>query len=1048
MKMKPENSTWTDEQWEAITHEGENTLVSAGAGSGKTAVLSTRVIEKIKDGMSIDKLILITFTNAAAFEMKTRIKDKLEKLIKEDPSYKEQLDLLDQAYITTFDGLALSLVKKYHYLLGVDRSINIIDNVDLNMKKKALLDQIIEDSYDNKEFTDMLDIYTNKDDESIKEIISSFYDSMDIILDKKEYLNTYIDKYYSKEALLNYLTSYMDIIYRTKEIIINMVDNLSSFKDNFDRIIKFKLAVEPLKEAKNYQDIKYTINEISFPIMSKKLELDEEDKEALKKYNKKITEYKDSLKDLTSYSSLEEIEEEILETKPFAKVVVDILLKLDSKVEEYKRSINSYSFSDITRLAIKLLEGNEEVRDSIKNNTKEIMIDEYQDTNRIGDYLVSLISNNNVYMVGDVKQSIYRFRYADPSIFMEKYQNYKNGNGGHVIDLNKNFRSRDEVLSSINDIFEYIMDEDVGGANYSIGHKMIFGFLKFLNLVKSNYNLEVYDYSTEEEYSKGKSKDIIEAFIIAKDIKNKLSSGMEVYDKEEGIRPIQEKDFCIIAASKTHFDTYKKVLDYYGIKSLLYKNEEFSSSNEIYVLRNILKLINNIKNNEDIKYPFLSIARSYLFDYKDNDIFTSITNNDMRSNPIFKDLFDKIDNLVIKSDNESISNLLLSIYKEFDMYSKSIRIGNIDSITVKLDYLVKNAKNLEEVGYTLSDYIEYLNDIYTGKLDIEMDNKPDPKTNAVKIMTIHASKGLEFPICYFPDMYKEYNDRDLNSKFMFDYKYGFIMPVFNEGKKDTIIKTLAKDNYYKEDRSEKIRTLYVALTRAREKLIIVAPLSESKYLELPFINGKVSKLERVKHKSFLDVLGSIKSVLKKYITHVNYEVDTNYLKTSKKDITKIKKLPYKFNEKYLNIDSSITEEKSYSHTRTEIKKIDSSFGTYIHEVLEYLDFNNPKEDINNYNVDNFMKSKILKLFEAPFINKDAKVYKEYEFYNNDTKGIIDLLLEYEDKFIVVDYKLKDIEEDYYVEQVKGYMEYIKSITSKKVEGYLYSVIDSTYKEIK
>ena len=136
MKMKPSNSQWTDEQWEAITHEGENILVSAGAGSGKTAVLSTRVIEKIKDGMSIDKLILITFTNAAAFEMKVRIKKKLEELVKEDSSYQNQLDLLDQAYITTFDGLSLSLVKKYHYLLNVDRSINIIDNVDLNIKKK------------------------------------------------------------------------------------------------------------------------------------------------------------------------------------------------------------------------------------------------------------------------------------------------------------------------------------------------------------------------------------------------------------------------------------------------------------------------------------------------------------------------------------------------------------------------------------------------------------------------------------------------------------------------------------------------------------------------------------------------------------------------------------------------------------------------------------------------------------------------------------------------------------------------------------------------
>ncbi|MEG2010579.1 MAG: UvrD-helicase domain-containing protein [Bacilli bacterium] len=1051
---KPDNVIWTDEQWTSIYLEGKNIIVSAGAGSGKTAVLTERIIQKLIRGISIKDMIILTFTNAAAFEMKERVKKKIRKAVKTYPQLEKQIPLVEQAIITTFDSFSLSIVKKYHYLLGIPNNIGIIDNVVLNIEKRKILDNIIDNKYDNPKFLSFLDRFTIKDDTLIRNTILSFSNKIDSICKKNEYLENYIENNFTNEFIDTTVDEYMEYIKTLCNTITSLIDAIKNTVTD-EKLVDYSNKIEEtlysLNTDKSYKDYKKTIETYKFPKLPTKGE--ETEKSAIKGYIEKIKSYLSELNELMTYETEEDMKLEILSTKEDIELFIEILLELENKIFSFKKSKNVYEFSDITRLAINILETHPEISGEIKNKTNEIMIDEYQDTNDIGDYLISLISKDNVYMVGDVKQSIYRFRNANPKIFMEKYNNYKKYNTGYAIDLNKNFRSREEVLDGINMMFSKIMDEKIGGANYNEGHNMIYGNKSYINEGKTNqnYNLEIYDYEYKEkpEYS-GFSKEEIEAFIIAEDIIKRVKNKEQIFDMENKVlKEIKYSDFVILIDRSSSFKLFKKVFEFKGIPLLVHKPEQFIYSNEIYVLKNLLKLINIFKEKDfiNIKYPFISISRSYLFDYDDDLIFSAVTNNDILTNPEFKDLVEKISSLAELSNNISLSNLIIEIYKQFDFYYKSIKISNVLNTNLKLDYIITVAQNLEDIGYSLKDFITYFEEVFEKKLDIQFSPQIDTSSNSVSIMTIHKSKGLEYPICYFPNLYKDFNKADLNSKFLYDSKYGFVLPVYNEGIKETIIKKLVKNNYLKEDIAEKLRALYVALTRAKEKIILISPLKEANVDNLPFQDNLVNELDRLKYQSFEDILKSLKNEVNPFINTKECNPSKNYLLSKKIDLN-LQKRNKTFETIEIHIEEQEKDVKTFSHTRNKIEKNKATeFGTEIHEVLEFLDFYNPIEDIENYAISSYFKSCILKLFNQNFIKPNSIFYKEYEFYDNENHGIIDLLIENENEFIIVDYKLKNIEPDYYIEQVKSYVSYIKNITDKKVTGFLYSIIDGETKKV-
>lgn len=1004
---------WTKEQNDAIYKSGTNIIVSAGAGSGKTAVLSERVLQKVLSGIDVDKLLVLTFTNAAAREMKERIRKKLKQ-----NNLLEQLTKLDGAYITTFDAYALSLVKKYNYLLNISKNISVCEQSIMNIKKQEILEQVFLDMYDNSNFLTLIDDFCSKDDIEIKEYVLNINNKLDMIYNKEEYLNNYINNYYSDSFINDRINEYIDLLFNKISLINKELNSLEDYVDE-DYYVKITELLNNLLFGKTYEDIKKAI--VKLPNLPKG-----SDEEA-KTIKTRISDYLKEVTNMCSYDDINEIKESILETKKYVKVIIEIIKRFDKEISKYKYDNDLYEFIDINKMAISLLEKYELVRNELKYN--EILIDEYQDTNDLQDLFISFIENNNVYMVGDIKQSIYRFRNANPNLFKNKYDDYSNNNGGIKIDLNKNFRSREEVLNNINTIFELVMDNIIGGADYKESHKMIYGNLTYSNEGKLNTdcNLEILNYEVNNEYK----KEEIEIFTIAQDIKNKVQNKYQVFDKDSlNVRDIRYDDIVILMDRATNFELYKKIFEYLSIPITLYKDESINDNVDISIIKNIIGFM--ITDNEVTKkYSFMSILRSYLFSIDDNTIFNYITNED----------FSYLDNYVINTDNITPKDLVEYIIDKFEIYNNIIKVGNIDSHIAIFDYLVNLADNLTNMGYDVNDFYNYLENVVNGKVDIKYSiNHTD--SNSVKIMTIHKSKGLEYHICYFSGLYAKFNISDLKEKFVYDNKLGIITPIIDNGIRNTIYKDLLKHNYLMDEISEKVRLFYVGLTRAQEKMIIVMPENNDE-VELD-TNVKMS------YKSFADIINSVKSSLSLYIKKINLDDiglthDYNLIKNSNyKD--KINIIKNKLDVIDINIPAELIDKKHFSkenHKLYEKSDYDNiEFGKYIHSIFETIDFKNPDYS----NIDEFIKEKVSSFITNNIFNGVLNIYKEYEFIyeenNTEMHGFIDLLLEYDNEYKIIDYKLKNIDDDAYIKQLLGYKKYIEYITNKEVKIYLYSILDN------
>lgn len=1068
--VKPKDVIWTDEQWQAIYDDKSNIIVSAGAGSGKTAVLTERIIEKLKSGISLQNLIVLTFTNAAAFEMKERVRKKIIKEV--ENGYKDlekELLNLPNATITTFDSFSLSLVKKYHYLLNIPKNINIIDNVVINSKKIELIDEVFNEMYDekNNEFLEFIDTFTVKDDCKIQVSIISIDNKLNNLINTDEFLEEYFDKYFSEEFINNQVNNYINILkdYANNiKMSLGKISDLTSASLLSEWLVKLETALNDIDDCNTYDDYKKLVS-IKLPTLPSNKEIDED---YLNKVKKEYSELKTNfnlINNLCSYDSIGEIKEEIYTTKPYLKVIINLIQRYRSKVNSFKQNLNSYEFHDIALMAIKLMKENSNIADYYKNSINEIMIDEYQDTNDIQDYFISLIANNNVYMVGDVKQSIYGFRNANPNIFMYKYDNYKKNIDGKAIDLNKNFRSRSEVIEAINNIFSKIMDQPIGGADYINYHQMIFGNLSYETKGNSNQdnNLEMLNY----EYLDNKyKKDEIEAFIIANDINSKIKNNYQIFDGN--LRNIKYSDFCILMDRKSSFELYLKIFTYLNIPLKVHSEVSLNLSNEVYVIRSILRLVSSLedkeKYNQYFEHSFISLARSFLYNYSDDEIFGIFMESKKQNKDIIKLLVDSnmkelINNIIDIKDyylNHSLVEVIDYIYDKFDIYNKLNLLDDVEGRTIKLEYLRNVVSNLELTGYTLNNLCDYLDAAIDNKMDITF-NLDENDVDAVNIMTIHKSKGLEYPICYYAGLSKKFNKDDLKDKYTFDNKLVIITPIFKEGIKETIYKDIIKYNYEQKDISERLRVFYVALTRAKEKLIVVTDLVlEDEELN----NNVVSNNIRLKYKSFKDVLLSLSRTLKKYIKDVNidkinlskaYEIEPDI----KLSIDKSKHKDYETINLDINPTEIISDHYSVSPVIVDQTTNDNlKLGLKFHEGLEYLNFKDFNNSIKQLNINDNLNNKINTLLSMPFMSniETSEIYHEYEFiYNNnniDRHGIIDLMIVSNDKVIIVDYKTKEIDKEQYHKQVRGYMQYIKSVTDKKVEGYLYSIINGTYLEVK
>lgn len=1007
----------TKNQQLAIDLEGTNIIVSAGAGSGKTAVLTQRVIRKIKDGIPVDRLLVLTFTNEAANEMKNRIRSAIIK-----NNLTEQLGLLDSSYITTFDSFALSVVKKYHYLLNIKKDISITDKNIISIYKNKIITDIFERKYGEELFNSMINAYCLKDDKIIKDFILEISSKLDLLVDKKTYLSNYIETYYSDNHIKELLNEYTKIIKNKIEELRDTYKDLLSFI-NDSTTNKLDKYLSPLFNGNKYDEF------VLFNTMpTVKITLTEETGKDIKdEFKNKV----DEIKKLLHEKSEIDLINAIISTKEHAKVIIDIIKELDKFVEEYKDTYGIYEFNDIAHMAIDIVANYPSARDELKEYFNEIMVDEYQDTSSIQEEFISHISNNNVYMVGDIKQSIYRFRNANPYIFQEKYDSYSHNLGGIKIDLLENFRSRKETLFNINEIFNLIMDNDIGNADYIKTHNMIYGNKLYDEEdTKNNNSLEIYNYSLEDEEFTNVEKEL---FIISEDITKKIKEQYPVFDKEEKkLRPIKYSDICIITDRNTHLTNYRKILEYNKIPSVIYMDEELTSDTVIMVIKNLIDFVNHVKNNildDKFRYLFTSIARSFLFNYSDDLIYRINKEKTFSKDNIYK-IATTIDTSL------SLVSIINEIIEKYDVYLSLTNLSDIDKDITRISNLIDIASSLNDMGYTIEEFINYLEEV--NKLGLSVKYKTDTgSADSVKIMNIHKSKGLEFSLCYFTGMTNKFTIKEISSKFIFDSNYGIILPYLKDNElTDTITKDIYKYHYLLEEVSEKIRLFYVALTRCREKMIIVAPLDDT----TAGYNNLVPFNKRLKYRSFLDILKSI-NLINKYIVNKTAHYTKDYLLSKIKKIDEQKKQP-SVTEKLVNIEykklktAHFSKEKISLLDKDTIKKM--KYGTDIHELFEYTDFSN---------TNNKVVKKLLKNIDLNY----QEIYKEYEFIytKEDTTyhGIIDLLLVYPNHISIIDYKLKNIDDEAYLKQLSGYLEYIKSITNKEVSIYLYSILDEELRKI-
>lgn len=1023
--------TWTKEQSDAIYKSGQNIIVSAGAGSGKTAVLTTRVLQKLEQGIHINELLILTFTKAAASEMKERIR----KNIKKNPNLKSELSLLDTAYVTTFDSFSLSVVKKYHYLLNLSSNLKITENTIIEMLRKDVLREVMDQFYEeeNVNFLKLIDEFCVKNDREVYDNLLTISKILEKDFTKLERLNHFHQSYFSMSKIEEYLNDFEHLVLMKRDELKVKIEEFSHFASK-DYMTKINESLNGLLSFSKLDDL-VSVKSSKLPPLPKNSE------DELKQAKEDVNNTLKDLKSFLEYGTKMQLRKDLQQLEEYANVFVLILKRYFEEFEKQKREKNYFDFNDISFLALNLLKDNQEVCNEISNSFKEIMIDEYQDTNDIQEEFIRLISHNNVYMVGDIKQSIYRFRNANPYLFKKKYDNYRQKLDGEKIDLLKNFRSRKEVLQNINLMFNNLMNDDFGGANYLEEHQMVFGNQDYLENgnTKENYQMEILTY--ENPKNLGFTKEELEIFAIGHDIQKKVTEGYLLYDKDEKkVHQATYQDFVILMDRSSNFSLYKKIFNYLKIPLSIYKDETLNDSTCFLVIKNLIKVLlsfNEKSFDTNFRFAMVSVLRSFLFEYQDQEIYDLLQSSSWYENPLYETIHPILKGIKTKS----LTKIVKEIYEYADIYHKLIKIGDVKENMIILTSIQKLAENYQLEGKDLKDFYLFLSRINKEEMDISYPNEQSDE-ESVKIMTIHKSKGLEYPICYYSGLYKSFNISDVKEKFMYDKNYGIITPLKDEGTYPCFLKELIKRNYLKEEISEKIRLFYVAVTRAKEKMIFILPKKEK-----DFSNPSINAL--MKCRSFADffyILWDYTKQYQKVLDVKEISLTKNYLDIQLEKVWQSKyESPLQVQE--LTFQKSEKDQIKYSKNMFSLNTLEDDknikLGLKVHEYLELLDFRNP-----NYSLisEKIIQTKVKKFLESTFLREriNGEIYKEFEFiFENETKeyhGIIDLMIVEENLITIVDYKLNHVLDEMYIKQLHGYQQYIMNKSQKKVELYLYSIL--------
>ncbi|MBQ3408713.1 MAG: helicase-exonuclease AddAB subunit AddA [Clostridia bacterium] len=881
---------WTKEQQDAIFDSGSNILVAAAAGSGKTAVLVERIINKvINENVDIDKILVVTFTNAAASEMRERILEAIYKKMEELPDNKNlqrQLILINKASICTIDSFCLDVIRNNFFEIDVSANFRVADTTEIELLKQEVIDDIFEDKYlkNDNDFLKLINTYTTYiDDEPLKQLILKIYSYIqsspfpEIWL--KEHVemfnvkstNNFADTVWGKILLDNLKENLQDYVLRLKRA------EHSLMKD--DELLKYKIVV-----GQDIVNLEYFIENIDSwdkcnEIASTKLfetwpsdrkiqsELKDTVKAVRDSIRKKCT---DAIANVKTYNSIEAYEN-IHSMYDILKAIQTIILEFSEKFAAKKREKNIVDFNDIEHFALKILvKRNEDgsieetnVAQKYKSKFEEIAIDEYQDSNYVQEYILTSVSKgNNIFMVGDVKQSIYKFRQACPDLFLDKYNRYNlkddNIRDGQKIQLFKNFRSRSNILDVTNIIFENIMSNKLGDIEYNENEFLNLGAdykapedtkiknyagkteLHVIDLKDPEINVFKDDDDAEEENDTSNQERIedvvLEARYVANNIKKLLNSDYMVFDKKtKEYRPVTYKDIVILLrATSVTAPIYENEIAKLNFPVFSDVSSEYLESMEIQTIMSVLKIIDNPM--QDI--PLVTVLRSSIAGFTDNELvkirlknkkqafYTSLKEYD-EDEKLVRKIRIFISNLKRWQAEEKympLDELIWQIYIDTGFYNYVTLMPNGAFRQANLKMLFERAKQYESASFKgLFNFINFIDKLHTSSGDLSSAKLIGENENVIRIMSIHKSKGLEFPIVYLCGTGKQFNMQDLNKTILLHQDLGIGPKYINKERfieYDTLAKEAIKVRTKVESLSEEMRVLYVALTRAKEKLII------------------------------------------------------------------------------------------------------------------------------------------------------------------------------------------------------------------------------------
>ncbi|WP_195891645.1 helicase-exonuclease AddAB subunit AddA [Bacillus ndiopicus] len=886
---KPIDAQWTDEQWKAIWATGQDTLVSAAAGSGKTAVLIERLIQKIiakDEPLDVDELLVVTFTNASAAEMRSRLAAALEKEIAKDPHNKflrRQLSLVNKAQISTLHSFCLAICRQYAYMIDLDPGFRIASQDEVALLQDDVLSTILEQAYSDDGDLSQLEVYelvdsfsSDRHDQEIEVLLEQLYNMSRVQPDPYKWLDTLAKEYDIAED-----TTIDDLVF-TPQLKNSILNSLYAAENNLIAMQRYaegnfgigaysSLAVEELAfvqvaidKLKNgtWQDIHEHLEKAQWsrlPTLKKSDEPDPIIKDIAKNHRDEAKDIVKTIKGTFFVRKPQFLLNEIRQMKPIIETLVKLVKVFSEAFKAAKLERALVDFSDLEHYALEILTVKTEtgiepsaVAKDFQQRFKEVLVDEYQDVNLLQETILQLVKSNdeangNLFMVGDVKQSIYQFRLAEPRLFLRKYKDFAENpmNTGLKIDLNANFRSRQEVLEATNYIFERVMDETVGEINYDEQAALKFrAHYNEANIPVEFVVLDQFREQGEQELELDEELEDLktsqqEARYMIKKIQYMIDREMPIFNPKDGTtRPIRYSDIVILMRSMAWSADFAEEFKAAGIPLYAESSKGYFDALEVMIMLNVLKIVDN--PYQDI--PLASVLRAPFFGLTENELaevrlakgnvpfFEALTTfMEQPSNAkiatkleYFLALLEKWRQLARRG---SLADLVWIIYLDTNYYELVGTMANGKQRQANLRALHDRALAYEKTSFRgLFRFLRFVDRMKSRGDDLGIAKSIGESDDVVRLMTIHSSKGLEFPVVFVAGMARSFNQQDFKGSYLFDQDFGLAVKAINTEERTmfTSLPYLAtKEKKIAKLKAEEMRILYVAMTRAKEHLILL-----------------------------------------------------------------------------------------------------------------------------------------------------------------------------------------------------------------------------------